>query len=518
MPEDVTIGIGIGGGMVVELRAGDPRLIGSYRLVGRLGSGGMGTVFLGRSVAGRLVAVKVIRDDLAEDPEFRARFRREVAAARKVSGLFAAPVVDADLDAPVPFLVTAYIAGLSLADAVGRHGPLPAASVLSLAAGLAEGLVAIHSAGVVHRDLKPSNVLLAEDGPRVIDFGISRAAEASTVTRTGLAFGSPGFMSPEQAEGREVGPASDVFSLGTVLAFAATGEGPFGTGSTAALVYRVVHSRPALDRVPAQVRPLIERCLAKDAGQRPSPADLLRGLGGIGVWAGWLPAAVMQDLPQPAAWLAPATDAQDPPGWPVTEVAAVPGAPGNGTGHPITRTADGQHPPVSQYDVEHGAPGAAGALGQSMPVKIRRRRLPGLAMMAAVVVLLAIAGYSVYHFVSTTGGTKRPVASGITTSRPAARLSPTPTVSATPAGPDVVINVAVGQEACWVQLSEASDGSVLFQGTIQPGTSMTWTEHEAVDIRLGNPGSVVLTVNGKRQPLNTVLPVVLRFSPSSRSA
>lgn len=189
-----------------DLRAGDPRLIGSYRIVGRLGSGGMGTVFLGRSVAGRLVAVKVIRDELAEDPDFRVRFRREVAAARKVSGLFTAPVVDADLDAPVPFLVTAYIAGLSLADAVSRHGPLPDASVLSLAAGLAEGLGAIHSAGVVHRDLKPSNVLLAEDGPRVIDFGISRAAEASTVTRTGLVFGSPGFMSPEQAEGGQVGP------------------------------------------------------------------------------------------------------------------------------------------------------------------------------------------------------------------------------------------------------------------------------------------------------------------------
>ncbi len=308
-PEDVTIETT----MVLELRATDPRLIGSYRLVGRLGSGGMGTVFLGRSVAGRLVAVKVIRDDLAEDPEFRARFRREVAAARKVSGLFTAPVVDADLDAPVPFLVTAYIAGLSLAEAVSRHGPLPTASVLALAAGLAEGLDAIHSAGVVHRDLKPSNVLLVEDGPRVIDFGISRAVEASTMTRGGLAFGSPGFMSPEQAEGGEVGPASDVFSLGTVLAFAARGEGPFGTGSTAALVYRVVHSPPDLDRMPARVRPLVERCLAKDAGQRPSPGDVLAELDGIGVWAGWLPAEVLRDLPQPATWLAPTAAAEQPP-------------------------------------------------------------------------------------------------------------------------------------------------------------------------------------------------------------
>jgi eukaryotic-like serine/threonine-protein kinase len=507
--------------MVLDLRTGDPRLIGSYRLVGRLGSGGMGTVFLGRSLAGRLVAVKVIRDDLAEDPEFRARFRREVAAARKVSGLFTAPVVDADLDAPVPFLVTAYIAGLSLADAVSRHGPLPAASVLSLAAGLAEGLVAIHSAGVVHRDLKPSNVLLAEDGPRVIDFGISRAAEASTVTRTGLAFGSPGFMSPEQAEGGEVGPASDVFSLGTVLAFAAAGEGPFGAGSTAALVYRVVHSPPDLDRVPAQVRPLIERCLVKDASKRPSPAELLGGLGGVGVWAGWLPAAVIEDFPQPATWLAPAADAQDPPGGPVTEVTAAPSAPGNGTGYPITQTADRDHRPVGEYDGEHGppgAPGAAGASGQSAPVKIRRQRSPALAMMAAIV-LLAIIGYSIYHFVSTPSGVKRPAASGTTTSQPAARPTPTPspTASATPAGPSVVISVAAMLEPCWVLLTRASDGSQIYMGVLPAGTTMTWTEHEAVALRLGNPSAVVLTVNGKRQPINTVLPITFSFSPSRGS-
>jgi eukaryotic-like serine/threonine-protein kinase len=509
--------------MVLELRTGDPRLIGPYRLAGRLGSGGMGTVFLGRSVAGRLVAVKVIRDDLAEDPEFRARFRREVAAATKVSGLFTAPVVDADLDAPVPFLVTAYIAGLSLADAVSRHGPLPTASVLSLAAGLAEGLVAIHSAGVVHRDLKPSNVLLAEDGPRVIDFGISRALEASTVTRTGLAFGSPGFMSPEQAEAGEVGPASDVFSLGTVLAFAAVGEGPFGTGSTAALVYRVVHSPPDLDRVPTQVRPLIERCLAKDARQRPSPGELLGGLGGIGVWAGWLPTAVLADFPQPAAWLAPTADAQDKPGWPVTEVAALPSTPGNGTGYPVTQTADRQRRPVSEYDEEHGPPGAADAAGQATPVKIRRRRLPALATTAAVV-LLAIIGYGIYHFISTGGGAKHPAASGINTSsgitasQPPASPAQSPTVSATPALGDVVINVTTGQEPCWVLLTNASDGEQLYMGTILAGSTMTWIEPEAVNIRLGNPAAVVLTVNGKRQPLKTVLPVTLSFSPRTSSS
>ena len=261
--------------MMHELQPGDPQLIGPYRLRGRLGAGGMGQVFLGLSAGGRPVAVKVVRAHLATDPEFRERFRREIAVARKVSGVYTSPVIDADVDGPMPWLATAYVEGPSLADAVLEHGPLPAESVLALASGLAEGLKAIHAAGVVHRDLKPANVLLASDGPRVIDFGISRAAEASALTRTGLVVGSPGFMSPEQAEGREVGPPSDIFSLGAVLAFAATGQGPFGTGSTPALVYRVVCSPPNLDHLPAEVRPLIERCLAKDPAARPTAARLL---------------------------------------------------------------------------------------------------------------------------------------------------------------------------------------------------------------------------------------------------
>jgi len=275
-----------------ELRPGDPELIGPYRLRGRLGTGGMGRVYLGLSPGGRAAAIKVIRSELAQDPEFRARFRREVAVARQVSGLYTAPVLDADADGPEPWLATAYVPGPSLADAVSQHGPLPAPSVLTLAAGLAEALSAIHSAGVVHRDLKPANVLLADDGPRVIDFGISRAAEGSSLTHTGLVVGSPGFMSPEQAEGREVGPPSDIFSLGAVLAFAATGRGPFGSGSTPALVYRVVHDVPQLDLVPAEIRPLIERCLAKDPAGRPTAAGLLAGaaLGAPG--QDWLPEPV----------------------------------------------------------------------------------------------------------------------------------------------------------------------------------------------------------------------------------
>ncbi len=254
----------------------------------------MGRVFLGRSAGGRLLAVKVIRDDLVADPEFRARFGREVDAAKRVGGLFTALVVNADVDGPMPWLATAYVAGPSLADAVSEHGPLPPESVLSLAAGLAEGLGAIHAVGLVHRDLKPSNILLADDGPCVIDFGISRAMEATVLTRTGLVMGSPGFMSPEQAMGDEIGQASDVFSLGAVLVFAATGMVPFGTGPNHALIYRVVHDSPKLDNVPHQIRPIVERCLAKDPSQRPTPAELLAEVGDVDLAADWLPTRLLK--------------------------------------------------------------------------------------------------------------------------------------------------------------------------------------------------------------------------------
>jgi Protein kinase domain len=261
-----------------DLRPEDPRQIGPYWLEGRLGSGGMADVYLGRSPGGRHVAIKVIRAELARDAEFRARFAREVTAMRKVSGIFTVAVVDADLHGPTPWLATSYVAGPSLADEVEAHGPLSPGVVLMLAAGLAEGLVAIHAAGLVHRDLKPSNVLLAEDGPRLIDFGISRSMDSSALTRTGMVMGSPGFMSPEQARGHEVGPPSDIFSLGAVLAFAATGKEPFGSGSGEVLLDRVVSGEPDTDDVPRRIRPLVERCMISDPRRRPTAAQLLAEL------------------------------------------------------------------------------------------------------------------------------------------------------------------------------------------------------------------------------------------------
>ncbi len=269
------------------LQPDDPRQVGRYRLLKRLGAGGMGRVFLGQSPSGRLVAVKLIRADLADDPGFRMRFAQEVAAARRVSGIYTAPVVDADPDGPQPWLVTAYVGGPSLADAVAAQGPMPSESVLTLAAGLAEGLSAVHAAGVVHRDLKPSNVLLAGDGPHIIDFGISRAADSAWLTYAGGVMGSPGFMSPEQAEGRPVGPPADIFSLGGVLAYAATGEPPFGAGPASALLYRVVYGTAATGHVPRRLRALVEGCLAKDPADRPTADELLDELGYAEPAEGW---------------------------------------------------------------------------------------------------------------------------------------------------------------------------------------------------------------------------------------
>lgn len=263
------------------LGPGDPRTAGPYRLIRRLGSGGMGRVFLGESPAGRRVAVKVVRDDVASSPGFRDRFRREAKLAMRAGGFWAAQVVDADPDAETPWIASQYVDGPSLAERVRLQGPLDENAVRRLALGLAEALAAFHKGGLVHRDLKPSNVLLVDDGPRVIDFGISKAVEtmdtsvAADLTRTGTILGTPGFMSPELALGRSAGPPSDVFSLGSLLVYAATGAGAFGDGPSHALLFRVVYEAPELDRVPPGLREPVSECLRKEPEERPSADELV---------------------------------------------------------------------------------------------------------------------------------------------------------------------------------------------------------------------------------------------------
>ncbi|KAB8170832.1 protein kinase [Streptomyces sp. 3MP-14] len=308
------------GAMVAELEPGDPRRVGRYRITGRLGAGGMGRVFLGRSPGGRLVAVKVVRAELADDPGFRARFAREVAAARKVTGLFTAALVDADPDAATPWLATAYVPGSALDEAVAARGPWPVASVRALGAGLAEALEAIHTVGLVHRDLKPSNVLIAPDGPRVVDFGISVAVEATALTRTGVVVGTPGFMAPEQLTGAAVTPATDVFALGAVLTYAATGTGPFGAGSAQSLNFRIAYEEPDLTRLPAPGLEIIGRCLAKEPAERPTVAAVLAELAAeeaefddhpptaVDRQAGWRP-----QQPTPASTVPPPSTPPAPP-------------------------------------------------------------------------------------------------------------------------------------------------------------------------------------------------------------
>jgi serine/threonine kinase PknH len=257
------------------LSSDDPAEIGGYKLRSRLGAGGMGRVYLASTPGGRRVALKVVRPELGDDPDFRTRFRQEIAAAQRVRGLYTAELLNADPEATPPWLVTAYVPGPSLQRAVSDGGPMPAETVTLLVAGIAEALQAIHGAGVVHRDLKPSNVMLAPDGPRVIDFGIARAAESTSVTRSGIRVGSPQFMAPEQIRSTGATPAVDIFALGSVAAFAATGRPPFGEGDPAALMYRVLNEQPNLTGCFGPVRDLIERCLAKDPAARPNPGQII---------------------------------------------------------------------------------------------------------------------------------------------------------------------------------------------------------------------------------------------------
>ncbi|MEU3979946.1 protein kinase [Streptomyces sp. NPDC026672] len=285
---------------MMRLRREDPRVVGSFRLHRRLGAGGMGVVYLGSDKKGQRVALKVIRPDLAEDQEFRSRFAREVSAARRIRGGCTARLVAADLDADRPWFATQYVPGPSLHDKVADEGPLGAAEAAAVGAALSEGLVAVHEAGVVHRDLKPSNILLSPKGPRIIDFGIAWATGASTLTHVGTAVGSPGFLAPEQVRGAAVTPATDVFSLGATLAYASTGDSPFGHGSSEVMLYRVVHEEPHLHGVPDALAPLVRACLAKDPEERPSTLQLSLRLKEIAAREAHGPADVRPPAPRSA--------------------------------------------------------------------------------------------------------------------------------------------------------------------------------------------------------------------------
>jgi serine/threonine protein kinase len=316
------------------LSANDPRTIGEFAVRARLGSGGMGRVYLGFSRGGRAVAIKVVHPELARDPEFLRRFGREVASARAVSGVYTAPVVASGLHDDPPWMATAFVPGPPLADVVIQHGPLPEAAVWRLAAGLAEALHAVHACNLVHRDLKPSNVLMAPDGPHVIDFGISRAFEGTVLTSAGMVVGTPGYMSPEQAEGQPAGPPSDVFSLGCVLAYAATGLAPFGAGSAASVLYRVVTAEPDLRPVPDRLRQVIEACLAKRPAERAGLAQLSSMISALGPAT---PLALGSFWPEPVASFIAADQAYPTP----TQVSSAPASPGH------TGSVPASQPPVS---------------------------------------------------------------------------------------------------------------------------------------------------------------------------
>jgi hypothetical protein len=313
------------------LGSDDPVEIGRYWLRARLGAGGMGRVYLAATAAGRPVAVKVVRPELSDDQEFRARFRQEIQAAQRVHGLYTAELLDADPDASPPWLVTAYVAGPSLQQAVTDDGPMPEAKVFHLAAGVAEALQAIHAAGLVHRDLKPSNVVLGPDGPRVIDFGIARALESTALTRSGMTVGTVHFMAPEQILDLPVTPKMDIFALGSLAAYAALGRPPFGNGHPAAVSHRVIYEPPDLNGCPPRLRTLVEACLAKQPGDRPSLSQILDFcLERTAVPADLLPPPVAAPVPvmSAASWPVTGAVALAPP------AAGLGGASPNGADHP----------------------------------------------------------------------------------------------------------------------------------------------------------------------------------------
>ncbi|ROQ96509.1 serine/threonine protein kinase [Streptomyces sp. 2132.2] len=512
------------------LDAGEPRTIGAYRLLGRLGSGGMGRVYLGRSAGGRTVAVKIVHPHFASDEEFRARFRREVEAARRVGGEWTAPVLDADPEAAVPWVATGYVAGPSLGGAVAAHGPLPEASVRAVGEGLARALVAVHGLGLVHRDVKPSNVMLTLDGPRLIDFGIARATDGTaSLTSTGVSIGSPGYMSPEQILGKGVTGAADVFSLGAVLAFAATGRPPFTGDNSATLLYKVVHEPPDLDAVPpGGLRELIAACLAKAAADRPAPAEIAQALAGALRAPGWLPAPVVEDASRAATALldleaapvgAPeggAAPAGESPSGPVPFTASSYGGPAVGFGAPDpsygSAAGSGSGVPVPSYG-PYGPPPAdaahtptetgAGAVpqprtspdqGRQVTFNAAGRRFSCSLVLAAAAAVAVLSGGGLYGLglLPGTGGDADQHASGDTAARPpssAQSATPAPKESATPSATPSTAKPSTGAPA-GTRRDVPKELVGTWKGTVTTARAGVSSEFE-ITIKAGKVGEVV---------------------------
>lgn len=452
------------------LSAADPQEIGGYRLHARLGSGGMGVVYLAHTPGGRPIALKAVRRELASDPEFRRRFAQEVASARRIHGLFTAQVIDSGVEDPTPWLATAYVPGPSLQEVVRRHGPLPVHTVLLLLAGIAEALQAIHGAGVVHRDLKPANVLLAADGPKVIDFGIARAADAAALTGTGLRIGTAAFMAPEQALGHPATPATDVFALGTLAAYVAYGVAPFSNGPESSALYRVVHEQPDLTRVPDELYALVSWCLAKHPEDRPRTAELIASVrahplvcGRPEFTDGWLPRPVREELGGggDAAW----TSAPAP--------------------FQATRTATARPDPASVP-----APASPGRGTDAVPVPVpvpapipgqgRGRRGPGrrfllLPALVAAGTLLAAAG-AVYYLDDPAGESRvtggSPVTAPTASASPSASPSVSPPATATP--PDPAAAYLPGYPRAELTAPDAAYEFDLKAGRVVPAETAAW--------------------------------------------
>ncbi|MER7673875.1 serine/threonine-protein kinase [Kitasatospora sp. NPDC096128] len=463
------------------LTADDPREVGGHLLYARLGAGGMGRVYLAYTPGGRPVALKVVRPELAGDPDFRARFAQEVASARLIHGLFTAQLVDADPDAATPWLATAYVPGPSLQQVVQRYGPLPERTVLLLVAGIAEALQAIHASGVVHRDLKPGNVLIAADGPRVIDFGIARAADAVALTGTGLQIGSPAYMAPEQAMGQPATPATDVHALGALAVHVAGGAPPFGDGPHPATLYRTVHEEPDLDRVPEGLRDLLRRCLAKRPEDRPTTAEVIAAAAGHPAVGGrlrfgedWLPQPLTSQLTRHA----------DLPQMPAE-------AAGPGLNSAPTMLAPAASPTPTVLAAAPAAPAAPAvpavpAVPAATPAPTRPGRVRGRTALVAVAALAVGAAAAVFvlddpdQVEAATAGT--PVSGSPAPGTPAAAPTPAgPSGTArptTPAPTRPAPGPAAGYTADYrsVELTSADPGYEfdLASGTVVPTESVNW--------------------------------------------